>query len=259
MDEVIDEYYPEYCFSLEAAYGEGMMSEGGSEAIDLMFKGLPIEGKKALDIGSGLGGVPYYLAQAYGMEVTGLEINPWMVEVAANRAPIEVQDKLNFVLNADNDHLPFGDNSFDIVYSKGVLCHVEKKEGLFNELYRVLKPDGVLVINDWLSLKKGEWGPSIQRLVELEGLSLYAETAEGYIQLLTDTRFSEIQVLDVTEHYARYNEEIVRNLMVPKNREAFIQSFGEQLHEEAVEGYSSIARANRSGEGTVTQFTAFKK
>lgn len=59
MKEVIEEYSPHYCHLLEAAYGTGMMSEGG-EAIDLMFQGLSIQGKKALDIGSGLGGVAYH-------------------------------------------------------------------------------------------------------------------------------------------------------------------------------------------------------
>ena len=73
------EYTPQYCLQLEAAYGEGMMSEGGSEAIEWMFDLIPIEGKMALDIGSGLGGVPLYLAKQYGMHVTGLEVNPWMV------------------------------------------------------------------------------------------------------------------------------------------------------------------------------------
>ena len=67
MKEIIDEYDPEYCHSLEAVYGKGMMSEGGGVAIDAMFKGLSIHGKKALDIGAGLGGVAYHLAKKYAM------------------------------------------------------------------------------------------------------------------------------------------------------------------------------------------------
>lgn len=132
IQEVIDEYYPEYCHSLEAAYGRGMMSEGGSKAIDEMFRGgLSIHGKKALDIGSGLGGVAHYLAQNYDMDITGLEVNPWMVEMSSKRAPESVKAKLNFVLSTDNNHLPFEDKSFDIIYSKGALCHIEHKQNLF--------------------------------------------------------------------------------------------------------------------------------
>lgn len=50
-----EEYTPEYCHELEAAYGKGLMSEGGFEGIEHMFEGISLEGKKALDIGSGLG------------------------------------------------------------------------------------------------------------------------------------------------------------------------------------------------------------
>lgn len=34
------EYTPRYCLQLEAAYGEGMMSEGGKEGIEHMFSGI---------------------------------------------------------------------------------------------------------------------------------------------------------------------------------------------------------------------------
>ena len=55
---------------LEAGYGKSMMSEGGASAIERLFEGILLEGKKALDIGSGLGGVPFYLAENHSMEVT---------------------------------------------------------------------------------------------------------------------------------------------------------------------------------------------
>lgn len=258
MKEIIEEYYPEYCHSLEAVYGKGMMSEGGQKAIDSMFEGFSIDNKKALDIGSGLGGVAHYLAKKYDMEVTGLEINPWMIQEAQRNAPSEIQEKLRFVLNIDNNYLPFEDHSFDIVYSKGVLCHVEEKQGIFKECHRILKPGGTLIINDWLSPVKGQWGGHVQRLVELEGLSLYAETVDNYLQLLEEAAFKDIKVANLSEKYASYNEEIVQELKVSEKKELFIRSFNEQLHEEAIEGYVSIAKAMRLGEGIVTQFTAHK-
>ncbi|MDN3506532.1 MAG: methyltransferase domain-containing protein [Simkaniaceae bacterium] len=259
MREVIDEYDPEYCHSLEAVYGKGMMSEGGAEGIDFMFKDLPIQGKKALDIGCGLGGVAYHLATKYEMDVTGLEINSWMVKEAERNTPAEIKPRLTFVLSTNNASLPFENDSFDIVYSKGVLCHVENKRELFKECHRILKPGGLLVINDWLSPTKGKWGGYVQRLVELEGLSLYAESIEGYLEVLGEAQFTDVEVLDLTEKYAQYNEEIVRELKKPEKEEAFIRSFSQQLHKEAIEGYDAIARAMRTGEGLVTQFTAIKR
>lgn len=258
MQEVIDEYSPEYCRLLEAAYGTGMMSEGDEEAIAFMFKDFSMQGKKALDIGSGLGAAAYYLAREYGCQVTGLEIHPWMVKEAEKRAPEEIKNKLHFVLSTSNDQLPFEDDSFDVIYSKGVLCHVENKKGLLKECYRILKPGGVLIINDWLSPVKGKWGKHIQRLVELEGLSLYAETLDGYLEVLSEAQFQETKVLNLTEQYALYNEKMVHRLNTPEKKEAFIHAFSEKLHAEAVEGYHSIAQAMRKGEGMVIQFVSYK-
>lgn len=258
MSEVIDEYGPEYCHSLEAVYGKGMMSEGGTEGIDEMFEGLDIHGKKALDIGSGLGGVAYHLASKYAMEVTGLDINPWMIEKATRDAPEQVKDKLNFVLSTDNDHLPFEDNSFDIVYSKGALCHIEDKQALFKECHRILKPNGMLIIDDWLSPLRGKWGGYVQRMIELEGLSLYGETIDGYLKVLETAKFKDIQFTNVSKRYAHCNAQIVQDLKQPEKKTSFIQAFGQQLHQESIEGYGSIAKAMYQGELLVIYFIAHK-
>jgi ubiquinone/menaquinone biosynthesis C-methylase UbiE len=62
------------------------------------------------------------------------------------------------------------------MYSKGVLTHVESKDGIFQECYRLLKKEGLLVIIDWLSSEDGRWGENILGLMELEKLALFPET-----------------------------------------------------------------------------------
>ena len=110
-----------------------------------------------------------------------------------------------------------------------------------------------------LALLKGNGGGYVHRLVELEGLSLCAETVDGYLKVLKDSHFSDIEVVNVSEEYALYNEEIVRNLGDPQKQRGFIQLFNEQLYLEAVEGYSAIAKAMHIGEILVTQFVARKR
>lgn len=45
-----------------------------------------------------------------------------------------------------DDSLPFADNSFEVVTMLAVLEHIEKEQEILGEIYRVLKPNGKLVI-----------------------------------------------------------------------------------------------------------------
>ncbi len=39
------------------------------------------------------------------MRVSGLEINPWMIQESMEKAPEEIKHSLDFVLHTDNEHL----------------------------------------------------------------------------------------------------------------------------------------------------------
>lgn len=58
------------------------------------------------------------------------------------------------------------------------------------------KPGGVFVVVDWLSPTKDVWGDRLKHMCEVEGLTLYAETEQGYHQFLTDAGFVNIQMRD---------------------------------------------------------------
>lgn len=57
IDKIINEYDKDYCTFLELCYGEGLMSEGGTEAINDLIKPYNLNNKKVLEIGFGLGGM----------------------------------------------------------------------------------------------------------------------------------------------------------------------------------------------------------
>jgi len=58
--------------------------------------------------------------------------------------------------NLENQPLPFEDDFFDIIFSKSVIEHVKNTENFMREIYRVLKPAGVLILMapDWQSQMK---------------------------------------------------------------------------------------------------------
>ncbi|MBB72719.1 MAG: methyltransferase [Legionellales bacterium] len=259
VEKIIAEYTEEYCYILELAYGPGLMSEGGAEAIESMFEHITLDGTKALDIGAGLGGVAHYLVQQYAMHITGLEINPWMVAEAGRRVTPELKDKLDFVAYSDPDTLPFGDGLFDIVYSKGVLTHIADKTSLFNEVHRTLDADGHFVINDWLSPTDGQWGPIMQSMCELEDLTIYGVSPTHYIKLLNDAGFKVLHQNNRSPAHQRYNADIAARLSEPANAKECQERFGHDAWQESKESYALIAKAIEAGELLVYEFVASRQ
>lgn len=94
-----------------------MMSEGGSEGIEFMFDQIPLNDKVALDIGSGLGGVAFYLADTYNMHITGLEVNPWMIAETQKQMPAHLSERVDFLLSTSNSHWPLPNENYDMIYS----------------------------------------------------------------------------------------------------------------------------------------------
>ncbi len=102
---------------------------------------------KILDIGCGYGRTLNELFSAGFKNIEGVDFSEEMIK-RGNRLFPEL--KLNVNTSPD---LPFEDNSFDSVLLIAVLtCIINTKnqEHLINEIYRVLKPDGIIYINDFL-------------------------------------------------------------------------------------------------------------
>lgn len=225
-----DPYQPNSITLFEALYGKNLISLGGVAAIDNMFTDLDIIGLKALDLGFGLGGVAFYLAEKYKLKVTGIEIHPWMVEYARTHVPSSLSNSLEFHTYNSIGGFPYDPKTFDLVYSKGVLNHVPNKANLFKQVNTVLKPNGLFVIADW-----------IFPIATTESLApLVCETKESYEQALLNTGFTEISFRDDSKLFLNYAKELLTRL---SNNQSFIkQKYGEELfliiqkqHEELIE------------------------
>ena len=97
-------------------------------------------GKKILDAGCGNGRFAYYAAK-YGAEVWAIDLGPAVEVARRNNEARNVH-----VVQADLHHPPFELESFDFIYSIGVLHHLPDPEAAFQNLLRFLKPGGVVQI-----------------------------------------------------------------------------------------------------------------
>jgi SAM-dependent methyltransferase len=100
-------------------------------------------GLRVLEIGCGLGTDGARFARA-GALYTGIDLTDAAVSLA--RRNFELQDLPGEFRTADAESLDFADESFDLVYSHGVLHHTPDTARAVREVHRVLKPSGRAVV-----------------------------------------------------------------------------------------------------------------
>ena len=96
-----------------------------------------------LEVGCGLGTDGAQFAKA-GATYTGIDLTDAAVDLAKRR--FELFDLPGTFRVADAETLDFPDNSFDIVYSHGVLHHTPDTAAAVREIHRVLRPGGKAVV-----------------------------------------------------------------------------------------------------------------
>ena len=104
-------------------------------------------GKRVLEIGCGMG-LHTSLMAAAGADVTAVDLTPTAVQ--ATRKRLAQKGLSARVIEADAEHLPFADNSFDFIWSWGVIHHSSHTGRIVKEIARLLAPDGearVMVYN----------------------------------------------------------------------------------------------------------------
>lgn len=114
--------------------------------VDVLVKSLnqKLTGKTILEVGAGSGSDLVALAQM-GAICTALDFSPNALQVC-RRLARKFGQKLKTV-KADCRHLPFASNSFDVVFSVGLVEHFNKPQAILAEQIRVVKPGGLLLID----------------------------------------------------------------------------------------------------------------
>ena len=119
-----------------------------------LAENLDLKGAKVLDVGCGLGGPCRMLAEEYCCQVTGLDLSNEYVRTAKELSKLLKLDNKTSFIQGDATSLPFGDNTFDVIWTQHVQMNIPNKEKFYFEISRVLKPGGHFLYYD--ILKKGD-------------------------------------------------------------------------------------------------------
>jgi SAM-dependent methyltransferase len=98
------------------------------------------KGKRLLEVGCGMGTDLLQFARG-GADCTGVDLTPRSVEISSLHLGL-YDMRADFAL-CDGERLPFADESFDVVYSNGVLHHTPDTAQAVREVHRVLRPGGL--------------------------------------------------------------------------------------------------------------------
>ncbi len=97
-----------------------------------------------LDCGCGTGPMLTLLHEKYpDKHYTGIDLTPKMIEVAKAKKMKNVD-----LVVGDCENLPFAENSFDAVICSESFHHYPDPHKFFNSVYRVLRPNGRLILRD---------------------------------------------------------------------------------------------------------------
>jgi SAM-dependent methyltransferase len=104
-------------------------------------------GERVLDVACGTGNTAL-MARARGADVTGLDLTPELLAVAARREAEEGMSGIRWQAG-DAEQLPFDDASFDVVVSSCGLMFAPDQRRVAAEVARVTRPGGRVAIQAW--------------------------------------------------------------------------------------------------------------
>ncbi len=121
----------------------------GADTENLLVRAGITEGMKVADVGCGIGTVSCWIAKRVGPKgkVVGVDINKEQVELARKNAEIAQLTNITFVEGgAYRTGLPY--ESFDLVFCRFVLMHLDQPMLALREIGALVKPGGLLVCED---------------------------------------------------------------------------------------------------------------
>ncbi|OAE25294.1 hypothetical protein AXG93_4620s1080 [Marchantia polymorpha subsp. ruderalis] len=236
----------------ERIFGEGFVSTGGIKTTEEFVEMLNLKpGNVVLDVGCGIGGGDFYMAEKYDVEVIGIDLSVNMISIALERA-IGLNCACQFEV-ADCTTKEYPDETFDVVYSRDTILHIQDKPALFKRFFKFLKPGGRVLISDYCRAE-GEPSEGFAAYIKQRGYDLHDVPAYG--KMLEDAGFVDVLAEDRTNQFV---EILNKELEVTREaKEKFISDFSENDYNYIVEGWEAKLTRCAQGEQKWGLFLAYK-
>ena len=152
------------------------------------------KGDVVVDLGSGAGNDCFIARHETGEtgKVIGIDFTTAMIERARTNAEVRGFNNVEF-RKGDIEKMPITSNVADVIVSNCVLNLVPNKDGVFKEIYRVLKPGGHFSISDVVLL--GALPEGLRKDAEMyAGCVAGAIQKDVYLELIQANGFENITI-----------------------------------------------------------------
>lgn len=169
---------------------------GGMEATRQLARSAGFTaGQRVLDVGGGLGGPARTLAVEFGCDVTVVDLTESYVEAAKElTARLGLEEQVRHQV-CDALELPFDDATFDAVWTQNSGMNISDKERLYAGFHRVLKPGGMLALQEPLA---GPVQPIIFPVMwAADASTSFLRTAEKLRSVIEEAGFRQREWMDL--------------------------------------------------------------
>jgi arsenite methyltransferase len=180
------------------------------------------KGDVVIDLGSGAGNDAFVARHETGEtgKVIGIDFTPAMIDKARQNAELRGFNNVEF-RQGDIEKMPVTANVADVIVSNCVLNLVPNKDGVFKEIYRVLKPGGHFSISDIVLV--GELPTQIREAAEMyAGCVAGAIQKQDYLSMIEANGFANLTVQK--DKAIIIPDDILANYLAAEQIEAFKQS-----------------------------------
>ena len=206
----------------EKMYGEGFQSPGGLDAVRGFCGRLRMrQGMKILEVGSGLGGSVFYLAETHGADVLGLDVSAEMVALSTERKEEKGLSNVSF-RQGDIRTSDLETGTFDLVWTRDCVLHAPEKDLVWRNVYAALKPGGQLFVTDFC---RGIGPVSDEFGTYVEECQYHLLNLDEYVQTLEAAGFKQVRMEDITTAFVDSLRQEQERLV--DDRAAFLREFDE--------------------------------
>ena len=227
----------------EWMFGHGFLSYGGAEITRKLAAHVDWNpGYHVLDVGSGLGGAAFLLAEENQARVLGVDLTPGIVELAEKRKTENPGADVSF-LQGDIHDFDWEPERFDVIWSRETLLHVPRKEELFAKFHRWMRKGGFLVITDY-ARRKGKGSAGFEAYIQESGYPLV--DLDSYGGVIAEAGFGSLRTQDQSALLITHLEAQLDYLRTRRDR--FLEQFSEDELEQLRERWQLKLDACRCGD-----------